>query len=82
MLSKVGHENQSETISHILVEKAKVHFLKGDYKACAEDLDDAFRFAPSVSAKILKVKLSWLKYIVKLKEKPLMMGTEELLLGI
>jgi lipopolysaccharide biosynthesis regulator YciM len=57
MLSKVGHENQSETISHILVEKSKVHFLKGDYKACAEDLDDAFRFAPSVSAKILKLKL-------------------------
>lgn len=57
MLSKVGHENQSETISHILVEKAKVNFLKGEYKLCAEDLDDAFRFAPSVSAKILKLKL-------------------------
>lgn len=57
MLSKVGHENQSETISHVLVEKAKSHFKIGDYKACAEDLDDAFRFAPSVSAKILKVKL-------------------------
>ena len=57
MLSKVGHENQSETISHVLVEKAKTHFNAGDFKACAEDLDDAFRFAPSVSAKILKVKL-------------------------
>lgn len=57
MLSKVGHENQSETISHILVEKAKVHFARGDYKSAAEDLDDAFRFAPSVSAKILKVKI-------------------------
>ena len=57
MLSKVGHENQSETISHILVEKAKTQFEKGDYKACMEDLDDAFRFAPSVSAKILKLKL-------------------------
>lgn len=57
MLSKVGHENQSETISHVLVEKAKSHFIIGDFKACAEDLDDAFRFAPSVSAKILKVKL-------------------------
>ena len=57
MLSKVGHENQSETISHILVEKAKTHFEKGDYKDCTEDLDDAFRFAPSVSAKILKLKL-------------------------
>jgi lipopolysaccharide biosynthesis regulator YciM len=57
MLSKVGHENQSETISHILVEKAKQHFIKGDYRACAEDLDDAFRFSPSVSAKILRMKL-------------------------
>ncbi len=57
MLSKVGHENQSETISHILVEKAKLHFENKDFKSCSEDLDDAFRFAPSVSAKILKLKL-------------------------
>lgn len=57
MLSKVGQDNQSETISHILVEKAKSHFESSDYKACAEDLDDAFRFAPSVSAKILRLKL-------------------------
>ena len=57
MLSKVGQENQSETISHILVEKAKKYFEQGNYKSCAEDLDDAFRFAPSVSAKILKLKL-------------------------
>jgi lipopolysaccharide biosynthesis regulator YciM len=63
MLSKVGHENQSETISHILVEKAKLHFQKGDYRSCAEDLDDAFRFAPSVSAKILRLKL----YIIQSK---------------
>jgi lipopolysaccharide biosynthesis regulator YciM len=58
MLSKVGHENQSETISQILVEKAKNHFVQGNYNSCAEDLDDAFRFAPSVSAKILKLKLN------------------------
>ena len=57
MLSKVGQDNQSETISHILVEKAKYHYESGHYKECAEDLDDAFRFAPSVSAKILKLKL-------------------------
>lgn len=63
MLSKVGHENQSETISHILVEKAKISFEKGDYKACAEDLEDAFRFAPSLSAKILKLKI----YLVQAK---------------
>lgn len=57
MLSKVGHENQSETISHILVQKAKSLFEKGQFKACAEELEDAFRFAPSVSAKILRLRL-------------------------
>lgn len=58
MLSKVHHENQSETISHILVQKAKSLFEKGKYKECIDDLEDAFRFAPSVSANILKLKLS------------------------
>lgn len=57
MLSKVGHENQSETISHILVQKAKTLFDKGQFKVCSEELDDAFRFAPSVSAKILRLRL-------------------------
>lgn len=57
MLSKVGHENQAETISHILVQKAKDHFQNGRLAKCAEDLDDAFRFAPSVSAKILRLRL-------------------------
>jgi lipopolysaccharide biosynthesis regulator YciM len=61
MLSKVGHENQSETISHILVQKAKMSFEKNKLKECNEDLEDAFRFAPSVSAKILRLKL----YIVQ-----------------
>jgi len=58
MLSKVGRENQAETISHILVQKAKIHFLEGRFGACDEDLQDAFRFSPSVSAKILKLRLS------------------------
>lgn len=57
MLSKVGHNNQGETISHILVQKAKLNFEKGEFRKCEEDLDDAFRFAPSVSAKILRLKL-------------------------
>lgn len=57
MLSKVGHENQAETISHILVQKAKQSFEVGKFQECSEDLDDAFRFAPSVSAKILRLKL-------------------------
>lgn len=57
MLSKVGHENQSETIAHILVQKAKGQFEKGNFRQAAEDLDDAFRFSPSVSAKILRLKI-------------------------
>jgi len=57
MLSKVGHENQAETISHILVQKAKLYFEKGEFSKCREDLEDAFRFAPSVSAKILRLRL-------------------------
>jgi lipopolysaccharide biosynthesis regulator YciM len=61
MLSKVGHENQADTISHILVEKSKSYFDKGEFKKCEEDLDDAFRFAPSVSARILQLKLFLLK---------------------
>jgi lipopolysaccharide biosynthesis regulator YciM len=57
MLSKVGHENQAETISHILVQKARALFENGDLSQCHEDLEDAFRFAPSVSAKILRLRL-------------------------
>ena len=57
MLSKVGHENQAETISHILVQKAKIYFNAGEYAKCTEDLEDAFRFAPSVSAKIMRLRL-------------------------
>lgn len=58
MLSKVGHENQAETISHILIQKAKGYFEKGDLAKCKDDVDDAFRFAPSVSAKILRLRLN------------------------
>lgn len=61
MLSKVGHVNQAETISHILVQKAQKYFEMGDMARCSDDLDEAFRFAPSVSAKILKLKLEILK---------------------
>jgi len=57
MLSKVDHENQSETISHILVEKAKIYFKSGELPKCKEELDEAFRYAPSVSAKILRLRL-------------------------
>ncbi|MBT7610357.1 MAG: hypothetical protein HN576_11420 [Bacteriovoracaceae bacterium] len=57
MLSKFAHENQAETISHILVQKAKENLNRGNIRKCADDLEDAFRFAPSVSAKILQLRL-------------------------
>ena len=57
MLSKVGHNNQAETISHILVQKAKTFFERGEFAKSREDLEDAFRFAPSVSAKILRLRI-------------------------
>ena len=57
MLSKVTQENQAETTSHILVERAKDHLKKGNLARCHEDLEDAFRSSPSVSAKILRLKL-------------------------
>jgi lipopolysaccharide assembly protein B len=61
MLSKVSRENQAETISHVLVQKAKQSFDKGLWHECEEDLQDAFRFSPSVSAKILKLQLLLVK---------------------
>ncbi|MBF0365369.1 MAG: hypothetical protein HQK50_07345 [Oligoflexia bacterium] len=57
MLSKVANQNQSETISHLLVQKAKQLFENTNYAESMEVLDDAFKFAPSVSAKILRLKL-------------------------
>lgn len=61
MLSKVAHESQAETISHILVQKAQMAFKKGDLIAANEDLEDAFHFAPSVAAKILRLKIFLMK---------------------
>ncbi|MDH5580999.1 MAG: hypothetical protein OEY33_03770 [Bdellovibrionales bacterium] len=61
MLSKVGKKNQAETISHILVQKAKAFFETGNFKKATEELEEAFRFAPSVSAKILRLKLFIIK---------------------
>lgn len=57
MLSKVGFESQAETLSHILVEKSKELMKKGQITESVEKLDDAFRHAPSVSARIQKIKL-------------------------
>jgi lipopolysaccharide biosynthesis regulator YciM len=56
MLSKVTQENQSETISHILVQKAKVYLDQQEYSLCQETLEEAFKYSPSVSAKILNLR--------------------------
>lgn len=58
MLSKLSRNGQEETISNILVQKAQELFDNGDYVKCSEELEQAFRFAPSVAAKILWLKLS------------------------
>jgi len=58
LLSKVSRDNQSETISHILVQKAKKKFQYGQIRECLDDLESAFQFSPSVSAKILKLKIN------------------------
>lgn len=80
MLSKVGHEDQSQTISHILVEKAKELFNQENFKQAYEELQDAFRFSPSVSAKILQLKLAIIQghldemkmlFVELLKEHPM-----------
>jgi lipopolysaccharide biosynthesis regulator YciM len=57
MLSKVGLKTQAETISQILVQKGINYFDSGDFHACMEELNEAFKFSPSVSAKILQLKL-------------------------
>lgn len=62
MLSKVGADSQSETLSQILVEKSKELMKLGKLKESMEKLDDAFRHAPSVSARIQKIKLLLLSH--------------------
>lgn len=57
MLSKIISEDQSETISHILVQKAKNLFFESRFTECQETLEEAMRYAPSVSAQILRLKL-------------------------
>ncbi|MBT3234506.1 MAG: hypothetical protein HN353_00995 [Bdellovibrionales bacterium] len=57
MLSKISSSGQEETIAHILVQKAKSMMAQGKFAECDEELCDAFRHAPSVSAKILRLKL-------------------------
>ena len=57
LLSKVGPENQAETISHILVEKAKNYFHEGNLLECGNELSEAFQYSPTVSAKILQLKV-------------------------
>lgn len=57
LLSKIGNENQSETISHILVQKAKMLFESGQFLESSHELEEALKFAPSVSANILRLKL-------------------------
>lgn len=72
MLSKISHENQAETISHILVEKAKTHFDQAEYQLCEEELEEAFKYAPSVSAQILELKINLIRDRVEQAKEVLM----------
>ena len=60
ILSKVSREDQSETVSHILVEKAKQFLDVGDAASCKDALEEALKYSPSVSAKILQLRLNLL----------------------
>jgi len=55
--SSLSQNNQAETISHILVQKAQQELGKGNLQISWEILEDAFSYAPSLSAKFLKLTL-------------------------
>ena len=57
MLSKLGPENQSDTISHILIEQSKDFFQRGEFLASKEKCEEALKHSPSVSVRIQNIKL-------------------------
>ncbi len=56
-LSSLSSEKNLDTISHIYVKLADQHLRKGEYSKSFERIEQAFRYAPSVSAKIHQLKL-------------------------
>ena len=61
MLSKATNISQSQTISHILVQKGEELLACGSLSQCEETLEQSFRYSPSASAKILRLKVCLVK---------------------
>ncbi len=57
LLSNVSSENYSDTISHIYVKIATENLEDEKYSDAMEKIEQAFRYAPSISAKILQLKI-------------------------
>ena len=57
LLSKATSISQSQTISHILVQKAEGLLNQGKLSECDEILEQSFLYSPSATAKILRLKL-------------------------
>ncbi len=61
LLSKATNISQSQTISHILVQKAEECLAQKDLAQSEEVLEQSFRYSPSATAKILRLKISLAK---------------------
>ncbi len=57
LLSKASNVSQSQTISHILVQKAEEYLRENQLADCEEVLEQSFRYSPSATAKILRLKV-------------------------
>ena len=57
LLSKASNVSQSQTISHILVQKAEDHLVSNNLSECEAVLEQAFTYSPSATSKILRLKV-------------------------
>lgn len=80
MLSKLTNENQSESISYILSHKAWFYFQQGKIALAQEEMNHAFKYAPSITAKIVRLQIylvssaledAKIQFIEILKEHPM-----------
>jgi len=61
LLSKASNVSQSQTISHILVQKAEELLGANNLAQSEEVLEQSFRYSPSATAKILRINISLAK---------------------
>jgi lipopolysaccharide assembly protein B len=57
LLSKATNVSQSQTISHILVQKAEEYLAQENLAQSEDILEQSFRYSPSATAKILRLKI-------------------------